>query len=30
MRYTYLGDRMTDPRWIGQPCDPNPECTLKA
>ena len=22
MRYTYLGDRMTDPRWAGQPCDP--------
>lgn len=21
-RYTYLGDRLTDPRWVGQPCDP--------
>lgn len=22
MRYVYLGDRLTDPRLIGQPCDP--------
>lgn len=21
-RYTYLGDRFTDDRWRGQPCDP--------
>ena len=21
-RYTYLGDRLTDPRWAGQPCNP--------
>lgn len=21
-RYTYLGDKLTDPRWVGQPCDP--------
>lgn len=22
MRYVYLGDRLTDPRLVGQPCDP--------
>ena len=22
MRYVYLGDRLTDPRFVGQPCDP--------
>lgn len=22
MRYVYLGDTLTDPRWVGQPCDP--------
>ena len=22
MRYTFLGDRMTDPALVGQPCDP--------
>lgn len=22
MRYVYLGDRLTDPRYVGQPCDP--------
>lgn len=22
MRYVYLGDRLTDPALIGQPCDP--------
>lgn len=22
MRYVYLGDKMTDSRWTGQPCDP--------
>lgn len=22
MRYVYLGDRLTDPRYQGQPCDP--------
>lgn len=22
MRYVYLGDRWTDPRWINRPCDP--------
>jgi hypothetical protein len=22
MRYLYLGDRLTDPRLVGQPCDP--------
>jgi hypothetical protein len=22
VRYVYLGDRLTDPRWVGQPCDP--------
>lgn len=22
MRYVYLGDDLTDPRWAGQPCDP--------
>jgi hypothetical protein len=22
MRYVYLGDGLTDPRWAGQPCDP--------
>ena len=22
MRYVYLGDRMTAPRWRGQECDP--------
>lgn len=21
-RYVYLGDRLTDPRLVGQPCDP--------
>jgi len=21
-RYVYLGDRFTDPRLVGQPCDP--------
>jgi hypothetical protein len=21
-RYSYLGDKLTDPRLIGQPCDP--------
>lgn len=21
-RYCYLGDRLTDPRLVGQPCDP--------
>lgn len=22
MRYHYLGDKLTDERWRGQPCDP--------
>lgn len=22
MRYVYLGDRLTDPALVGQPCDP--------
>jgi len=22
MRYIYLGDKLTDPKWKGQPCDP--------
>lgn len=22
MRYVYLGGRLTDPRLVGQPCDP--------
>lgn len=22
MRYVYLGDALTDPRLVGQPCDP--------
>jgi hypothetical protein len=22
MRYIYFGDRLTDPKWINQPCDP--------
>jgi hypothetical protein len=22
MRYTYLGDKLTAPKWKGQPCDP--------
>lgn len=22
MRYVYLGDRLTDPRLVGQPCEP--------
>lgn len=22
MRYVYLGDRLTDPRLVGQPCNP--------
>jgi hypothetical protein len=22
MRYVYLGDKLTDPRLVGQPCDP--------
>jgi hypothetical protein len=22
VRYIYLGDRLTDPRFVGQPCDP--------
>lgn len=22
MRYVYLGDRLTDPRFVGQSCDP--------
>lgn len=22
MRYIYLGDRLTDPMYVGQPCDP--------
>lgn len=22
MRYVYLGDRLTDPRWVNQSCDP--------
>lgn len=22
LRYVYLGDRLTDPKWVGQLCDP--------
>lgn len=29
MRYVYLGDRMTDPRLVGQPCDPVSRTTGK-